>query len=120
MEPAVWRGREAAVGVDTVAARFLPMDSPFDTFLDRAFALNKLEYRLVDDGPGRPRLEALRTLIHRYLEAGTVTVSFWRTPSTLSVDRDVLVEHLPTASERYKFAYRRQPKRYFPSLKRTA
>jgi hypothetical protein len=34
----------------------------------------------------------LHTLIQRYLEAGIVTVSFWRDPSILNVDRRALVK----------------------------
>jgi hypothetical protein len=115
MTLAEWNGLESKFGADKVAARFLPMDSPFDEFLEAAFAApdvprgalapdltdweggssyrpDRLEYTLVWDGPGRPRLEVLRTIVRRYLEVGTVTVSFWRTPSRLSIDRGVLVE----------------------------
>lgn len=115
MTPAEWNHLESKFGAEKVAARFLSMESSFDEFLETAFAApaaphgtlasdltdweggssyrpDRLEYLLVSDGPGRPRLEALRTLVHRYLEAGTVTVSFWRTPSRLSIDRGVLVE----------------------------
>jgi hypothetical protein len=112
---AEWSGLESRFGADTVAARFLPMDTSFDEFFAAAFpvpdaprgALSsdltdwdgggsyqpaKLEYTLVYDGPGHLRLEALRTIVHRYLEAGTVTVSFWRMPSMLEIDRDDMVE----------------------------
>jgi hypothetical protein len=115
MPLAEWSGLESKFGADTVAARFLPMDTSFDEFFADAFPIPdaprgalspdltdwdggssyqpaKLEYTLVSDGPGRPRLEALRAIVHRYLEAGTVTVSFWRTPSILKIDRDELLE----------------------------
>lgn len=111
-----WQALEAKFGVDKVAARFLRMEWPLEEFLKVAFAPasgasrgklmpdlldweggtsyqpNTLEYTLVLDGYGRPRLEVLRTIVLRYLEAGPVTVSFWRTPSRLSVDRDTLVK----------------------------
>lgn len=115
MTPAQWNHLESKFGRENVAAHFLSMECSFDQFLKTAFAApavlqgalapdltdweggssyqpDSLEYLLVSDGPGRPRLEALRTIVHRYLEAGTVTVSLWRTPSKLSIDRDVLVE----------------------------
>jgi hypothetical protein len=115
MTPLEWIGLETKFGPDRVNARFLPMDAPFDDFMRAAFSVpevprgtptadltdwdggnsyrpGKLEYTLVCDGPGRPRVEALRRILQRYLEAGTVTVSFWRTPSTLTIDRDVLAQ----------------------------
>jgi hypothetical protein len=107
-------GAAAVKPIPRVAARFLSMDAPFDEFVQQAFTVpevqrgtlmpdltdweggssylpDKLEYTLVYDGPGRPRLEVLRRIVLRYLEAGTVTVAFWQTPSRLTIDRDVLV-----------------------------
>ena len=81
MTPAQWCALETKLGADTVAARFLGLDTPFDEFFAAAFPLPdaprgalapdltdweggssyqpaKLEYILVYDGPGRPRREA--------------------------------------------------------------
>lgn len=116
--PAVdWNSLESQFGRDTVGSHFLSLDSSFDAFMEAAFAVpeeppgrlapemtdweggvsyqpDKLDYQIVSDGPGQPRLEVLRALVHQYLEAGTVTVRFWQTPSERHVDRDDLVEDI--------------------------
>ena len=114
MPLADWKTLESQFGVDTVDSHFLSLDSPFDAFMEAGFAVpdvpqsrlapdmtdweggssyqpDKLDYRIVSDGPGQPRLEGLHGLVRKYLEAGTVTVSFWQTPSKLYIDRDDLV-----------------------------
>jgi hypothetical protein len=114
MPPIEWKDLESKFGADRVAAHFLSMDSAFDEFLKAAFPVpetkgglspdwidweggssyqpHKLDYRIVWDGPGQLRLDALRTLIHRYLEIGVVTVSFCGSKSRLSIDRDALLQ----------------------------
>lgn len=117
MPSADWNSLESQLGRDTVGLHFLSMDSSFDAFMEAAFAMpdgppgglapdltdwdggasyqpGKLDYQIVSDGPGQPRLEVLRALVRQYLEAGTVTVTFWQTPSKQYVDRDDLVEHI--------------------------
>jgi len=109
-----WKSLESEFGADTVASRFLSMDPPFDEFMETAFTEpdvpkgtlasdmidweggssyqpSKLEYKLISDGPVQLRLDALRALVYRYLEPGAVTVSFWQTPTKLSIDRDALL-----------------------------
>jgi hypothetical protein len=109
-----WKSLESEFGANTVASRFHSMDSSFDQFIESAFPRpdlpketlsseltdweggssyhpSKLEYKLVNDGPGQPRLDVLRGLIYRYLEPGTVTVSVWRSPTKLNVERDALL-----------------------------
>ena len=57
-----------------------------------SYRAGELQYTLVSDGPGQPRRDVLRKLVLQHLEPGPVTVSFWRTPETLTVERDQLVD----------------------------
>ena len=117
MSSADWKTLESQLDAETVALHFLSLDSPFDEFMEAGFGIldvpqsrlapemtdweggssyrpDKLDYTIVSDGPGQPRLEALHALVRQYLEAGIVTVSFCQTPSKLHVDRNEFVDEI--------------------------
>lgn len=109
-----WKSLESRFGVGIVDSHFLSLNCPFDEFMEAAFTVpdvppsrlapemtdwegggsyqpHKLDYMLVNDGPGLPRLKVLQALVDQYLEAGPVTVTFSQIPSKLHIDRNDLV-----------------------------
>lgn len=109
-----WDKLESQFGTKEVAARFHSMESSFEEFMESGFAESeapkgtlspeltnweggstyqpsKLDYKIVSDGPGQPRLQPLRLLVHQYLEPGVVVVSFGQSQSTLNVDQKDVV-----------------------------
>lgn len=112
-----WKSLEFQFGVDTVDSHFLSLNRPFDEFMEAAFKVpdvpqsrlapemtdwegggsyqpHKLDYVLVNDGPGQPRLKVLHALVDQCLEPGPVTVTFSQNPSKLHIDRNDLVERI--------------------------
>lgn len=88
MSSAEWKTLESELDVETVAAHFLSLDSPFDEFMEVGFTIvdvprsrlapemvdweggssyrpDKLNYTIVSDGPGQLRLEALHGLVRQ-------------------------------------------------------